>query len=279
MLDAILKRFDAPDETRTFEKGRFEIVRLGGLTIGRATYEPGWIWSRHVGPKLGLARCPLEHVGMVVAGTATAEFEDGRVLTFRAGDLFHIPADPHDSRVVGDAPYVSLHFLGGESYAAAAAAAPATAPERFEPYRPRLTRFAGVRAASGFRLKEYLIAYEDRAIDVRRFEPGIALALRALPAPAVAQARPGVGFLVAHQGRGADYVVLAFWDRENELPLRVFVSERSGAWRPAQGGESVCVWDLEVIHAERDAYVETVLATGPGAADAYLARRAPGSLT
>jgi len=116
-VDVILKRFDAPDETRQMVKGRFEIVRLGGLTIGRATYEPGWKWSVHVGPAVGTARCSVEHVGLVLAGTATAAFDDGRVVELRAGELFYIPPIPHDSWVVGDLPYVSLHFLGAEHYA------------------------------------------------------------------------------------------------------------------------------------------------------------------
>jgi hypothetical protein len=51
----ILKRFEAPDEVRVLEKGRFELVHLGGMTIGRATYEPGWKWSEHVGPRVGAA--------------------------------------------------------------------------------------------------------------------------------------------------------------------------------------------------------------------------------
>ena len=41
MLDVILKRFDSPDETRVFDKGKFEIIHIGGMTIGRASYEPG----------------------------------------------------------------------------------------------------------------------------------------------------------------------------------------------------------------------------------------------
>ena len=53
MLEVILKRFEQPDELRTFEKGKFELVRLGGMTIGRATYEPGWRWSEHVGRAVG----------------------------------------------------------------------------------------------------------------------------------------------------------------------------------------------------------------------------------
>jgi quercetin dioxygenase-like cupin family protein len=116
-LEVILKRFETPDEVRRFAKGRLELVRIGGLTIGRATYEPGWRWSEHVGPSVGAARCSVEHVGMVLEGTATAAFEDGHIIELRAGELFHIPAVPHDSWVVGDARYVSLHFLGADKYA------------------------------------------------------------------------------------------------------------------------------------------------------------------
>ena len=117
-IDVILKRFAQPDEVRKMVKGRFELVRIGGMTIGRATYEPGWKWSEHVGPTVGQTRCGVEHVGMVLSGAATAAFEDGRVVEMRAGDLFYIPPVPHDSWVVGEAPYVSLHFLGAEHYAA-----------------------------------------------------------------------------------------------------------------------------------------------------------------
>jgi quercetin dioxygenase-like cupin family protein len=113
----VLKRFESPDETRIMEKGRFELIRIGGLMIGRATYEPGWRWSLHVGPSVGAARCSVEHVGLVLSGTATAAFEDGHVYELRAGQVFYIPPVPHDSWVVGDEPYVSLHLLGSEHYA------------------------------------------------------------------------------------------------------------------------------------------------------------------
>lgn len=115
--DVILKRFEQPDEVRQLVKGRFELVHIGGLTIGRATYEPGWRWSEHVGPALGQTRCSVEHVGLVVSGTATAAFADGRVVELRAGSLFYIPPEPHDSWVVGNEPYVSIHFLGADHYA------------------------------------------------------------------------------------------------------------------------------------------------------------------
>jgi hypothetical protein len=67
-LDVVLRRFEQPDEVREMAKGRFELVRLGGITIGRATYEPGWRWSEHVGPSVGATRCSVEHVGLVLAG-------------------------------------------------------------------------------------------------------------------------------------------------------------------------------------------------------------------
>lgn len=117
-MNVVLKRFAQPDEVRKMTKGRFELVRIGGMTIGRATYDPGWKWSEHVGPTVGQTRCTVEHVGLVLSGAATAAFEDGRVVELRAGDLFYIPPVPHDSWVLGDVPYVSLHFLGAEHYAA-----------------------------------------------------------------------------------------------------------------------------------------------------------------
>jgi mannose-6-phosphate isomerase-like protein (cupin superfamily) len=119
-VEVILKRFEHPDEVRNFEKGKFEVVHIGGMTIGRATYEPGWKWSVHVGPSVGASRCNVEHVGMVLSGTATAAMEDGTIHELREGHLFYIPPGPpgHDSWVIGDKPYVSLHFLGAAHYAA-----------------------------------------------------------------------------------------------------------------------------------------------------------------
>ena len=117
MLEVVLKRFENPDEVTHFAKGIFESVTLGGMTIGRATYQPGWKWSEDVGPGVGESFCSVEHVGMVLSGCATAAMADGTVTEMRAGDLFYVPAEPHDSWVVGDEPYVSLHFLGAGKYA------------------------------------------------------------------------------------------------------------------------------------------------------------------
>ena len=116
MNGVVLKRFDSPDETRRLVRGKFEVVTIGGRTIGRATYEPGWKWSEHVGKAMGLKSCSVEHVGMVVSGCATAAMDAGRVIEMHAGELFYIPPG-HDSWVVGGDPYVSLHFMGAADYA------------------------------------------------------------------------------------------------------------------------------------------------------------------
>ena len=116
MNEVILKRFESPDEVRTFEKGKFEIVHVGGMTIGRATYEPGWRWSEHIGAATGSRECQIEHVGLVVSGKATAAMTDGTVYEMKAGDLFYVPPG-HDSWVVGDEPYVSIHLMGASDYA------------------------------------------------------------------------------------------------------------------------------------------------------------------
>jgi hypothetical protein len=113
----ILKLFDEPDQVRSMDKGRFEIVTVHGRTFGRATYEPGWKWSEHVGRARGTRWCSVEHFGYVVAGAAVVAFEDGDVVELPAGSVFYIPPIPHDSWVVGNAPYVSIHIEGAEGYA------------------------------------------------------------------------------------------------------------------------------------------------------------------
>jgi hypothetical protein len=115
-MDLQLVDFESPTEVREFDKGRFEIYQVGPMTLGRATYEPGWKWSEHVGAASGKRLCQVEHVGVVLAGQAVVSMADGREVVIRAGEFFYVPPG-HDSWVVGDEPYVSLHIMGGEDYA------------------------------------------------------------------------------------------------------------------------------------------------------------------
>jgi hypothetical protein len=116
MTDLVIRRFEDADETRSFLHGSFEVVTLGGVTVGRARYEPGWVWSAHVGKATGEALCQVEHVGLVMGGRTGVRAADGSDHLLSPGDLFYV-APGHDSWVVGNEPYVSLHFLGAADYA------------------------------------------------------------------------------------------------------------------------------------------------------------------
>lgn len=111
MSEAALKAFDQPDEIREFPFGRFEIIRIAGLTLGRATYQAGWKWSIHNAPIVGTRLCHAPHTGTVLSGHGIVEYEDGTRLDLLPGNVFHITSAPHDSWAVGDVPYVSLHIL------------------------------------------------------------------------------------------------------------------------------------------------------------------------
>jgi quercetin dioxygenase-like cupin family protein len=88
-------------------------VKIRLMTIGRASYEPGWKWAEHIGPATGASSCEVEHIGLVISGTAACQMNDGRSYEMKVGDLFHI-GPGHDSWAVGNQAYVSLHFLGAE---------------------------------------------------------------------------------------------------------------------------------------------------------------------
>lgn len=148
-----------------------------------------------------------------------------------------------------------------------------TGAVRYAPYSPRPVSTLGRIEHRGHRLKLYAIHHDNAMSDPEEFESGLELALEDLPAAAPSEGCPGLGFVILHRGTKMDYVVLAWWTNENELPVRVHVRMRGGTWRVAEA-ESFCVWDLEVIAHERDAYVETVLAPEPvGPERAYLDRR------
>jgi quercetin dioxygenase-like cupin family protein len=116
-MELQLVALDDPIETREFDNGRFELYRVGAMTLGRASYEPGWRWSEHVGAATGARWCEVEHVGLVLGGRAMAAMRDGTERVMEPGQFFYVPPG-HDSWVVGDEPYVSLHFMGSEDYAA-----------------------------------------------------------------------------------------------------------------------------------------------------------------
>lgn len=145
-----------------------------------------------------------------------------------------------------------------------------SASHSYVPYRPRRVSYLGIRTVRGFSLKVYTIVFGDRTFSNDLFDSGLLTAGDQLPQPPVATGRPGVGFVILHQGMTGDYIILGWWDNENELPLRVFVLGQNG-WRAAGGGESLCVWDLRIVWHEREAYVSSLLSGKPGRqVEAYL---------
>jgi hypothetical protein len=48
MKNTELMNFGKPDEVREFPKGRLELIKIGGATVGRAIFQPGWKWSESV---------------------------------------------------------------------------------------------------------------------------------------------------------------------------------------------------------------------------------------
>ena len=144
------------------------------------------------------------------------------------------------------------------------------------PYQPRPLTFLGVESVSGYLLKAYAIRHTaDQPVERARFAERWTLAAGVLPQPALAEGRPGVGFAILHQSPEEDYLILSWWDRQNELPTRVFLGGPKG-WRAATGGESFCVWDLRVMWWEREAYVGTGLAGRADGVEAYLATTVEG---
>jgi hypothetical protein len=148
----------------------------------------------------------------------------------------------------------------------------------YKPYRARSIAFHGVRHDRDWKTKVYSVAEAGCKLEWDAFVPGIRAAFAALPEPVRAPGRPGLALLIAHEARLASYLVLGWWDRENELPVRVFLRPTGeSAWRPAVSGESFCVWDLEILWYERQSYVETMLqgADPRSAIKLYLARHLP----
>lgn len=116
MATAEQKAFGTADETRTFEKGKIDILRIGDSEIGRLTLEPGWRWSDHVKPIAGTDLCEAPHFQYHVAGRLRIHMVDGTEFEAGPGDVTALPSG-HDAWVVGDEPVVTVDWWGASNYA------------------------------------------------------------------------------------------------------------------------------------------------------------------
>jgi hypothetical protein len=105
-----VKSFDSPDETRPFEgNGKADVVQLGGKTIGRGVFEPGWRWSENVKPIAKTDSCQVSHLGYVISGRMGVKMDDGSEMEIGPGSAFAIPPG-HDAWTIGDEPCIAVDF-------------------------------------------------------------------------------------------------------------------------------------------------------------------------
>jgi quercetin dioxygenase-like cupin family protein len=116
MANGELKNVGRPDEVRKFENGQIEVVNIGGGTVGRARFEPGWKWSQHVKPIAGTELCEAPHFLYQLAGRMKVVLKDGTEMESGPGDVAVIPPG-HDAWVVGEEPVEVIDWGGAANYA------------------------------------------------------------------------------------------------------------------------------------------------------------------
>jgi mannose-6-phosphate isomerase-like protein (cupin superfamily) len=115
VLTQMKKTFDKPDEVRSLSKSRIDIIRSGDQMLMRVTFEPGWKWSKDIGPTVGTDRCEARHFGYVLSGRCHIVLSDRTEYDLGPGDIVDLPPG-HDGWVIGKEPFVAIDFLGGEHY-------------------------------------------------------------------------------------------------------------------------------------------------------------------
>lgn len=111
-----VKGFSNPDEVRTFDKGKLELIKVGGALIGRATLQPGWKWSESVKPIAKTESCEAPHFQYHASGTIRIKMDDGTERDVKAGEVSLVPTG-HDAWVLGNEPVVLIDFQGMADYA------------------------------------------------------------------------------------------------------------------------------------------------------------------
>lgn len=106
-----LKNFDKPDEVKTFPNGKMELIKVGGASVLRFTFNPGWKWSISNQPFFNTKSHEVAHFGYQLSGRLMVSMDDGTQLECVAGDVTSIPKG-HDGWVIGDEPVVMLDFQG-----------------------------------------------------------------------------------------------------------------------------------------------------------------------
>ena len=133
--------------------------------------------------------------------------------------------------------------------------------EAFQPYEQRAFRFIELLAIGDWKMKLYGIAYRRDLPRPELLEAAKRVAADVLSIETANNYK--VGFIGAHDGRGACFVFVDFWGNENELFHRVFLSrlnepQELTPWEKSDS--SVCVWDLRLQAFEGEAWIKHILA-------------------
>ena len=116
MVQMQKKNLVRPDEVRTFNKGKLDLVTLGGDTFGRGTFQPGWRWSTSVKPLAKTKSCEAPHLQYHVSGRLHVDMDDGSEAEFGPVEVSLLPPG-HVCWVVGDDPVVVIDISGMVDYA------------------------------------------------------------------------------------------------------------------------------------------------------------------
>ncbi len=109
------KTFRNPEQVRRFPNGRIETVSYDETTIGRFVLDPGWRWSRDVGPIARTRFCQVHHRGVVLRGRLRIETETGEVCELGVDDVYDIPPG-HDAVVASDEPFEAIEFASARVF-------------------------------------------------------------------------------------------------------------------------------------------------------------------
>lgn len=82
----------------------------------------------------------------------------------------------------------------------------------------------------------------------------------------------GVGFVLVHRARPADFVLIDWWERGLDLRQRYFRADHGhpGELEELPLGAIGCVWELEVVLHERAAWIANVLDADVADYEGYL---------
>jgi hypothetical protein len=154
----------------------------------------------------------------------------------------------------------------------------------FAPYQQRPIRFLEVWAPDGWKIKLYGMSVGPE-VPASGIVPGAFVARAKEVADPILRAQPngshhGTGFMLLHQGRLGNWILLDWWTDEILLQHRYFGSQagRPLDFSPWTAGHIACVWEMAILAFERDAWITSQSSGQTDPIGAYLATTLDGNV-